>query len=287
MVYYKCTEKCSSDLSQIVTVNLLDTIFNRSLSEKINNMCHYFCLKDLNLKNIKRNGRWGFCPILGMTEFFSSLFSFTNFLINIISYNSFIKPNLRHLKLRSVFILQYLITNMAFLSSTLFHIHENTLTRNMDYFFAILVLLFGLYMSIMRLALVYNLELRTRKILRSIFISYYIFHVSKMAQDFDYVFNKFSCLIIIILTLSFNFFIYKNYKNFKYAKNILFFTGLFFLAGYIEIQDLPPYSYLIDSHAMWHLFGSLCTPFYMKFWGDDIKNNRLLYNNIRINRKMK
>ncbi|EQB62058.1 hypothetical protein NAPIS_ORF00363 [Vairimorpha apis BRL 01] len=146
MVYYKCTNACYFKVKYIIKQNLLDILFNRSLKEKTENYCHYICLKELQMENIKRNGRWGFCPVFGMTEF-------------------------------------------SFVSSTLFHIHENCATRFMDYFCAVL--------------------------------------------------------------------------------------------------DIPPYSYILDSHAIWHFFGILSTPFYVKFWGDDIKHHRLLYNNIKMKKKKK
>lgn len=285
MVYYKCTEKCTDDLGKIITINILDFIFRRSVDEKIGNMCHYICLKQLSLENIKRNGRWGFCPVLGMTEFFSVVFSFSNFIINQCSFNLFLRPQIQFIKMKDLFKLQCHISNMAFISSTLFHIHENVLTRNMDYYFAILVLLFGLYMSFMRLMLIYKFECKYRFTIRSIFICYFIYHISRMSNEFDYVYNKISCVIIITLTFLFHFFIYAHYKSYEYVKNIVFFTFLFSLAGYIEIQDIPPYKYLLDSHAVWHLFGCLSTPFYIKFWADDIKHHRHIYNNLNVRKR--
>ncbi|KAK6090051.1 hypothetical protein P3W45_000939 [Vairimorpha bombi] len=287
MVYYKCTEKCTTDLQKIITTTILDLIFHRSKTDKVANMCHYVCLRELNLKNIKRNGRWGFCPILGMTEFFSVVFSFTNLILNIYSFKIFLRPNLKNLRLRNLFILQCYIQNMAFISSTLFHIHENSFTRNMDYFFAVLVLLYAFYMSIIRTLIIYRAEHKTRYFLRTVFVLYYIYHISRMSvKEFDYVFNKISCVFIITFTFIFHFFIYAHYRSYRYVRNLVFFTCIFFIAGYIEVQDLPPYSYLMDSHAAWHLFGCLSTPFYMKFWGDDIKHHRLLYNNINMKRRI-
>lgn len=288
MVYYKCTNACYFKVKYIIKQNLLDILFNRSLKEKTENYCHYICLKELQMENIKRNGRWGFCPVFGMTEFCSTLFSFINLLTNIFSFKFFLEPNLYNLKIRNVFELQSYIQNAAFVSSTLFHIHENCATRFMDYFCAVLVLLFALYMSLMRILLIFDLEYKFRKFLKSIFVSYFIYHLIRMsAKEFDYVYNKISCIIIIALTFMFHINIYMYYKQFLYAKYLIFFTLIFFVAGYIEIQDIPPYSYILDSHAIWHFFGILSTPFYVKFWGDDIKHHRLLYNNIKMKKKKK
>lgn len=286
MVYFECTSACHLKVKYIVTQNLLDLLFNRSLQEKTENLCHYICLRELQIKNLKRNGRWGFCPVFGITEFCSTIFSFVNLITNILSFNLFLKPNLFNLKIRKIFELQSYVQNAAFISSTLFHIHENRVTRFMDYFCAVLVLLFALYLSLMRILLIFDLEYKFRKHIKFIFTSYFIYHLIRMsAKDFDYVYNKISCIFIIAFTFLFHIYIYIFYRQFVYAKYLIFFTIIFFVAGYIEIQDVPPYSYILDSHAIWHFFGILSTPFYVKFWGDDIKHHRLLYNNIKMKKK--
>lgn len=268
-----CFNKCLEHSRGVVHTGIVDKVFNKSTDEKMRSMCHLLCLQLTNSGNIKRNGRWGFQPVLGMTEFFSATFSFLNLVINIVCFHRVLKKHLKVTRLGRLFYIQYYICNLAFLSSTLFHIHENTFTRNCDYFFAFLTILFGFYMAFVRVILLCTprIEELVRKPLQAVFVSFYIYHVYRMSNiEFDYVYNKVSCAIIIILTLTFHLITFLRYRNMPHTKNILLFTFFFILAGAIEIQDTPPYAYLLDSHALWHLISCISTPFYVRFWSGDV-----------------
>lgn len=268
-----CFKRCVEESSGLFEKGLMDKIFNRSPDEKAGSMCHLICLKLMKCGNIKRNGRWGFQPVLGMTEFFSSLFSFLNLVVNVICFHRILRKHLQVTRLGRLYYIQYYICNLAFISSTLFHMHENTFTRNCDYFFAFLTILFGLYMALVRVILMSapNLESSIRKPLQLAFISFYIYHIYRMSNiEFDYVYNKISCVVLISLTLTFHLITFLKYRKMPHTKNILFFTFFFFLAGAVEIQDIPPYAYLVDSHALWHLISCISTPFYLLFWSGDV-----------------
>lgn len=261
-----------------IRINLIDVLLQRTLENKVSFFCHFACLKTLKLNNVKNKGRWGFRPLLGANEFFSSLFSLINLLVNVISYKTHLQPRLTNDHISYIYIGQYYITNLAFISSFLFHIHENTLTRYCDYFFAFLVLKYALFTSLVRVIRIFT-NVTSAKLTKigSIFILYYSYHVYRMLNiEFDYVYNKLACTIVITFIFINHFIIYFKYRNLPHSKNILFFTFLFFLAGSIEIQDIPPYAYLVDSHAMWHLISCLSTPFYSIFWSEDIRIHGVL-----------
>lgn len=268
-----CFCKCFEESRDFVKTGLIDWIFNRDANEKTSSMCHLLCLKLTNNGNIKRNGRWGFQPVLGMTEFFSALFSFINLITNILCFHKMLKKHLRVTRLGKLYYIQYYICNLAFISSTLFHIHENSFTRNCDYFLAFLTILFGFYMAFIRVILIGSpsFERAIRKPLQCVFILFYAYHIHRMSNiEFDYVYNKVSCAIIITFTLLSHLVTFLKYRKMGHSKNILLFTFFFFLAGAIEVQDVPPYAYLIDSHAIWHLISCISTPFYLLFWSGDV-----------------
>jgi post-GPI attachment to proteins factor 3 len=268
-----CSLACYELAQDSVQRGIIDFLIGRTKKEKIQSLCHLLCLKINNLGNIKRNGRWGFQPVLGMTEFFSSLFSFLNLVTNIICFHKILKSHLKVTRFGRLFYAQYYLCNMAFISSTLFHIHETPLTRNLDYFFAFLVILFGFYMALHRILIITSSRYES-SFLRPIqigFISFYVYHVYRMSTvSFDYIYNKISCVVIISLTFVSHLITFFRYKDMPHTKHILFFTLFFFLAGAIEVQDIPPYAYLLDSHALWHLISCISTPFYLSFWSGDV-----------------
>lgn len=275
MAYEICAKKCSEMGEDVIKTNFLDTLLQRSKGHKIGFFCHFACLKTLNLKNAKRNGRWGFQPLLGMNEFFSSIFSLATLFVNIYSFNKHIRPKLKGDHISNLYLIQYYITNIAFISSFLFHMHENTLTRHLDYFFAFLVLVYALFISLVRiLRIFFTVGPVILFQIQSLFTIFYSYHVYRMLSiEFDYAYNKVICIFIVSGIFINHLIIYLRYRHQPHAKNILFFTALFFIAGFIEIQDIPPYAYLVDSHAMWHLISCLSTPFYSSFWSEDMRIN--------------
>lgn len=272
MTYEDCARKCNEVGEDLVKTSLLDILLQRSKENKLGFLCHFVCLKTLNLGNVKRNGRWGFQPLLGMNEFFSSTFSLINLFVNIYSYHKSLRPKLGNDHISNMYMVQHYISNFAFFFSFLFHIHENSFTRHCDYFFAFLVLTYALFVSfvrVLRIFIVVGPTLLSN--IRSLFIIYYSYHVHRMLNiEFDYAYNKIACVIVVTLTFINHTIIFTRYRHLPHSKNIVFFTVLFSIAGFIEIQDIPPYAYLIDSHAMWHLISCLSTPFYTIFWSEDI-----------------
>jgi post-GPI attachment to proteins factor 3 len=268
-----CSDACYELARSSIRRDIIDFLFARTKEEKVRSLCHLLCLKINNAGNIKRNGRWGFQPVLGMTEFFSSLFSFLNLVTNILCFHRILKSHLKVTRFGRLFYIQYYICNMAFISSTLFHIHETPVTRNLDYFFAFLVILFGFYMALHRILMIgfpryENYFLRP---MQTGFALFYLYHIYRMSTiSFDYVYNKVSCIVIISLTFTSHLITFFKYREMPHTKNILFFTLFFFLAGAIEVQDIPPYAYLLDSHALWHLVSCASTPFYLLFWSGDV-----------------
>jgi hypothetical protein len=267
-----CESTCRESALRSVKVNFMDRLMGRTIDEKLDNYCHIGCLKTLKIRNIKRNGRWGFVPVLGMAEVFSSTIALASLFINIYHYRRSIRHKLSRSPMRLLYSLQHLICNAAFVSSCLFHARETPFTRYADYFTAFASILFGLLVPMNRLVLLYYPRRfrRFSKTTLRIGITYFVFHVLKMTSEFDYTYNKISCALMFFFSCVCNFVMFLNYKKEPHAKNIIYSVVCLLAAGGIEILDISPMFYLFDSHAMWHLLMAAAAPYYIEFMSKDI-----------------
>jgi hypothetical protein len=268
-----CELSCKKAVEKIVKVNFIDRLVGRTLSEKIGGHCHIDCLKSLNIRNIKRNGRWGFRPLFGMTEAFSSMFAFMSFLFMIHGFKNKVMPKLEKCPMSTLYLIQYYVANAAFLSSTMFHIRETTFTRYADYFTAFASILVGLIVSLNRLVLLKKPKIfkKFSKLTLKISFVYFILHVYKMAFcEFDYIYNKIACALLFFSACLFNFTVFLHYKGYSHSRKIVYSIGCLLAAGGIEILDISPLFYLFDSHAAWHLLMAMATPLHIEFISKDI-----------------
>eukprot|EP00866_Antonospora_locustae_P001519 jgi/Antlo1/1519/404 len=259
-------------------LSLLDTIVLRKKTQKLEELFHYrYCLSR-NINNIKFKGRYPFRPLLGATEFFSALFSIGNLVSNMYSYIHFIAP------LKSQCIISKLVkTHMSiniftWIFSAWFHINDTVFTRNLDYFCGFLNICFFLYSAIVRLTLEFcgdtHLSLH-KNMLFLIFTGMYLAHVCYMSLvRFDFVFHKFLCSTLFAMALVSWFYISCIYFPRQHSLYLMVFTGGILASAMVEIADVPPFFYLIDSHAIFHLMTMVFTPFYYLFVRDDLLLNK-------------
>lgn len=251
----------------------MDRLVGRTIEEKLDNYCHIDCLKALKIRNVKRKGRWGFVPVLGMSEAFSSTIALASLIINIYHYRKRIKHKLSRSPMRHLYTLQHFVCNAAFVSSSMFHARETPFTRYADYFTAFASILFGLIVPMNRLVLLYYPKRfgEFSKVTIRIGIMYFVFHAIKMAcYEFDYTYNKISCALMFFASCVCNFIMFLNYKTEPHARNIMYSVACLLVAGGVEILDISPLFYLFDSHALWHLLMAVATPYYIEFISKDI-----------------
>ncbi|KAM0681099.1 hypothetical protein GINT2_000884 [Glugoides intestinalis] len=268
-----CELSCKELVQKTVKVNFFDKVLGRTLEEKIGNICHLDCLKSLNIKNLKKNGRWGFRPVLGMTEMFSSILALFSFYLTISGYNRKLKPKLHKSQIEVLYYIQYYVANAAFVSSFMFHARETWFTRYADYFTAFASILAGLLVALNRLVLLKKPSISKQFSILSgkIAVVYFVFHVYKMtAHEFDYVYNKIACGSMFFTYCFCFFLIFLNYKEHAHSKQIIYSIGCLLAAGGVEVLDIAPVLYLFDSHALWHLLMALSAPFYIEFLFHDI-----------------
>ncbi len=190
--FIKCNENCKKSIRP--KINFIDNLFGRTYDDKVSILCLHQCLvqsnKDTNYfpVNLRLNRRWGFNIILGFNEFFSSMFSLVGLISNYILYNIKIKANLKYSPIQRNVIIYYYAVNAAFISSFMYHFHENIFTRNIDYFtanFAVVIFAIG---AVNRVCILFNTTYGLNFLL---FTPILIFHMYYMAViDFNYHYNQ-------------------------------------------------------------------------------------------------
>ena len=264
----ECRARCREAASLFLKHTFMDMILGRSLEEKIENHCHVECVMLLGCKNFKRNGRWGFKMMFGISELFSSLFACLSLVSSIYCVNKHVFPQVKRAPHRTLLYAQYYICNFAFLSSMVFHMRETTLTRYADYFSAYLNIMIGFICALSRI--VYRSY--PKHITKYVRLSFalgaasFAFHAYKMAfVKWDYVYNKILCGFMFAMACLTDICLYFMERNKSYSQNILYYVAGLFLAGAIEVCDIPPFFYLFDSHATRHLLMTISSLFYYKF----------------------
>ncbi|KCZ82428.1 hypothetical protein H312_00086 [Anncaliia algerae PRA339] len=254
-------------------LNIFDRFVLRSLNQKVIQKCVYHCCSIKGINKFKYEGRYPFKPILGCTEFLSALFSFLNLITNSYGYFKYLRNVTNNHPLAIYYKLTYLVNVLTWVSSTLFHINDTFVTRNLDYFFALLNLLFVFYSSFLRV--LYSIKGKTALIYKNhifmLILSLYFMHIYYMTfVNFDYNFHKLICGLLIVCTLSIYSFLIFKYSKTYHMKYLIIFSLVIGASCLIEVSDFPPFFYLFDSHALFHLVTGIFAPFYYLFLKEDL-----------------
>ncbi|ORE00646.1 PGAP3 [Hepatospora eriocheir] len=254
----ECTKNCMKNVN--IKLNFMDMIVNRKLDEKAAAYCHLFCLKNLGLSNIKRNGRWAFFPIVGFSEFVSSLFAFLGLVINIYIYHFRLSRLIKFSPLSFSIKLHYHALNAAFFTSFMYHFNYNSFTRNADYSTALFSILVYTINSIKRIFLLYKINnVFSRNIMYGGIVMFVIYYNYMTFINFNAILNKLVIFFMVLVSNVCYIIIYFKKKNISnndnkiMIRNLLTFSFLKYVSILFEVTDFPPVFYIIDSHALWHL----------------------------------
>lgn len=268
--YEKKLQNCIA--TNQITRNTLDYILLRSHKQKLENYCHYSCSKLLNMNKYKHNGRYPFKEILGCTEFCSALFSLLNLVVHYILYQKYLKKCLIYTKLEKLLKMQYYIFCFCWVSSTLFHINDILLTRYLDYFSALLFLIFAFHLSLTRLSYFYKNDATTllRKVMNVLCCTYFSVVLYMIFVNFNYKMHKHLCGFFLVCTTVVWLYTYILIRKHDHAKYLIYYIVCLYIGIGIEMFDLPPFFYLIDSHAIWHLITAFIAKFYYMYMKEDM-----------------
>ncbi|EPR78982.1 Per1-like domain protein [Spraguea lophii 42_110] len=252
-----------------------DKIIGRSKLEKTLKQCHINVIKDYGYNNFKVNGRWGFEIMYMCTEIFSVTLSLSCLLIRLLFYFFSTRKHIHKHFMGKLYKIQFILGCIAWSSSAIFHVHETTLYRNMDYFSALLFIIYSFYITVMRVLVEMKINYTTlRKIgirFFSILFGTYIIFVYHMAFiDFNVYIHKRFCATIIFLTVSSWMYLYLKIRHKKHSKYLLYNTIMMVISIIIENSDIPPFFYIFDSHALWHLMGCIIEYTYYRFFNNDL-----------------
>ena len=140
---------------------------------------------------------------------------------------------------------------------------DTVMTEKMDYYSAVISIMFGLYVAIVRV-----FEIRTKKkqiIIGTILMMYLTYHLYYMNYvSFDYGYNQ-TVVIIVGITHSLLWCYWCFRYRYPHMKiNLITQCGMWLLS-LLELIDFPPLFGYMDAHSLWHGFSIFVTYLWFQF----------------------
>lgn len=220
--------------------------------------CRYHCAtenRELRVKNgeqpVQYHGKWGFDRVFGIQELFSSLFSVLNAVPHILHLQQ-----LNEYRKKTEFgghWLSFAVVGVnTWFWSALFHARDTPFTEKMDYFSALFLIVWGLWVAIVR-----TLHLHRRKHLQALILAgimlFYLGHISYLTfVRFDYGYNILINTVMALLgSVFWLFWLWRN-RTRKYIHLLFWAIVGVYPMTLLELLDFPPFFNLLDAHALWH-----------------------------------
>lgn len=241
------------------------------------------------------HGKWPFLRVLGIQEIFSTAFSIGNFIPHYLGYKKLLREySQQQTEGFKILYFNYMIiavvTMGAWIFSTIFHLKDTWNREKLDYFFAGAAVLSGFHAITIRVFRLHSSKHTLKRIgFGLICILLYIYHVTRLTNDWSYTYNMQANVFIGVLqnvlyvTHSINSFLAVIPKdsnpmdylfdwdyNWTLTPVCLVLCVCFGMS--FELFDFPPFFDLLDAHAIWHFV----TIWPLFFWYDymikDIEN---------------
>ncbi|RLV89934.1 Protein PER1 [Spathaspora sp. JA1] len=163
--------------------------------------CDYQCQRIITKERKEKDqeiyqfhGKWPFLRVFGIQELFSVLMSIGNFYVTYLGFKKLWKCyNSKPKKLRVQFnnaLLVSIVTMIAWICSSIFHIRDFAITEHLDYYFAGLTILTGFHAVGARFFMLHRPD---RVLLKWSFsigcVSAYMYHVRRLITDWSYTYN--------------------------------------------------------------------------------------------------
>ncbi|VEU20256.1 DEKNAAC101143 [Brettanomyces naardenensis] len=237
---------------------------------------------------VQFHGKWPFLRALGVQELFSTLFSIANFFPHYWGFLSMwnhyenelqIHGNPEAANLYWAYMVVGIVASMAWVFSTLFHLRDTWTREQLDYFFAGMTVISGLYgVGVRYFRLYLTKNNRKRLIFAALIIFMYLGHVTRLLIDWSYTYNMQADvaigLIQDVLWISHSI---STFNKRRVSKDILedltnpdvnwTLTPIALVISVslgmtFELFDFPPMLELLDAHALWHF----CTIWPALYW---------------------
>lgn len=207
---------------------------------------------------IKYTGKWPFDRVLGIQEWFSSIFSIGNGLVHLYYVPKLIWPAtpLASLPLTapSNFRLHWIsfafIAMNTWLWSAVFHAMDTAVTEDLDYFCAFAIIIWGLWVAASRTLLLSHV----RQLSLLIFLlTLYGIHLNSMIHHFDYGYNTLVNAFFAFISSFFWLYWALQRRDRHYVWILVLAIVGVYPMTLLEFFDFPPLFNLLDAHALWHL----------------------------------
>ncbi|XP_055354184.1 post-GPI attachment to proteins factor 3-like [Paramacrobiotus metropolitanus] len=254
----------------------------RALLWECEDECKYECMwttvdvfQRENLTIPQFYGKWPFVRLFGIQEPASTLFSVLNGVSHCWMLQKFVQNVPSSAPMFRVWFLYGLASMNAWFWSAVFHTRDFSFTEKMDYFSALLGVLFSFYAFLLR---IYGCGRGKTWIIPAvpllIFYCYHVHYLSFVRFDYGYnmlanitvgVLNSLGWLLFCITVALTNRHARVPRSVWKCALSVLAVDALMLL----ELLDFPPFLWTFDAHSLWHL-GTIPLPLlWYRFLIDD------------------
>lgn len=198
------------------------------------------------------HGKWPFVRVLGLQEPVSVLASLLNLAANLNMLFWFTKSVSRTAAMYWVWVGYGFTAVNAWVWSSVFHTMDTPFTEMADYFSALATVLSSLLTFCLRLV---PRDQTKQLIITSLFLSFYCNHLYIMATvNFDYGYNmKVNVASGGLNCLAWLAWFYTHRQDGPHIKFGVLGVVVVASSVALELLDFPPISWLLDSHALWHL----------------------------------
>ncbi|ETI25490.1 hypothetical protein G647_02263 [Cladophialophora carrionii CBS 160.54] len=235
---------------------------------------------------VQFHGKWPFYRFMGIQEPFSVLFSLMNLLAHREGMQRIRESIPARYALRPYYLALGYFGLASWIFSMIFHSRDFNVTEKLDYFAAGASVLYGLYLSPIRIFRLDKNDSTKQSILRVwtiLCVSLYVAHVTYLtAWSWDYTYNMAANVVVGVLqNLLWTWFSISRYRKLK--KTWAAWPGLIVawivMAMSLELFDFPPIAGMIDAHSLWHLGTVIPTiwwySFLIKDAQEDLASERL------------
>ncbi|QOU22163.1 hypothetical protein BRETT_002335 [Brettanomyces bruxellensis] len=253
--------------------------------------CQRFITADRKEKGesvVQFHGKWPFARVFGVQEFFSTLFSIGNFFPHYWGFKSMwahykveksIRGNPEAASMYWAYAIIGLVASFAWIFSTLFHLRDTWTREKLDYYFAGMTVISGLYGVGTRYFKLYLTSNNGKRFAFGLLIiSMYICHVLRLLHDWSYTYNM-RANVIVGISEDVLWFLHaiRTFRQRRQSTNILvdlqnkainwtlipiLLVISVSLGMTFELFDFPPIMDLLDAHATWHF----CTIWPALYW---------------------
>lgn len=259
-------------------------------------LCNHHCMLLVTKSRIENNlpafkyfGHWPFIRWFGLEEPASVLFSVLNLFPHLIKFLTSIyylltgkyKTNNHFM---SIWIDIYAIVSInAWIASAIYHSKKTIWSINYDLISALLLVLIGMALSIHRVLISFNCNIKVIYFVNISIFAFFLIRVYFMLFSYEGVsfdLHMKTCISVVVgttllwLIWIFSDFYYQNPILRDYNKRICLIVQIWFiLAAMLEIFDFPPIYLTFDAHSLWHASTILLGFLWYYFWESDHLQN--------------